>query len=247
MRPDRVRVRSRDPERITWLTLWNVCPKNTNECSHWERRQQTPHEFAFRRPLAARAVWKVVAISQCSSGAGDHPLPVGRRARMPVFRREVPRRQPPAHRPPHDALGHLTRIYPAGRMSLSARPELAKHRAGTSMGTTTTASATSPRTARTRSRPWRSRSEASLTSSSSATLRRRHSAAPWARRSAASSLARRRSAIARFRSARCGRTRRAGRVRMAIAWRSSPSRPRSCCGSLRRTPTANRSRRSSRR
>jgi hypothetical protein len=60
-----VQVRSRDPERITWLTLWNACPKNTNKCSHCERRQQTPHEFVLQRPLAARAVRKVVAISQC--------------------------------------------------------------------------------------------------------------------------------------------------------------------------------------
>src|SRR2546423_3812343 len=65
MRGDTVQVRSRDPERITWLTLWNACPKNTNKCSHCERRQQTPHEFVLQRPLAARAVRKVVAISQC--------------------------------------------------------------------------------------------------------------------------------------------------------------------------------------
>jgi hypothetical protein len=60
---------------------------------------------------------------------GGPPLPVGRRAWMPVFRREVPRRRLSAHRPPQDASGALTRIGPTGRTSPSPRSRTQRHRA----------------------------------------------------------------------------------------------------------------------
>lgn len=120
-----MQVRSRDPERTTWLTLWSACPKNTNECSHCERRQQTPHEFVLRRPRPASAVSEVRpndSVIDRNLGIIHFPSGDGLRCPSPDGKYRDDSRRLTDHLTTRSvtSLGST----PTGRTSLSALPEL---------------------------------------------------------------------------------------------------------------------------